>query len=140
MDDFLRATQAAVLDNEAKRLAAMMGLSHVSLLQRANPDNDAHHLTIEHLYGVLLHTQDMRPLHALAAEFEHDVVPRKRPEAKPLLLALGQLTAETGDVARLIFDASSDNHISQHEKAQGDKAIQEAIDALLSLRESLRRA
>ena len=41
MEDFLRACQGAVLDNEAKTLAAKMGVAHVSLLQRANPDNDA---------------------------------------------------------------------------------------------------
>ncbi|KPY33151.1 Prophage PssSM-02, c2 family phage regulatory protein [Pseudomonas syringae pv. papulans] len=56
MENFLRSCQSAVLENEAKNLAAKMGVAHVSLLQRANPDNDAHHLTIEHLFGILLHT------------------------------------------------------------------------------------
>ncbi|WP_371926602.1 hypothetical protein [Pseudomonas sp. ANT_H12B] len=31
-------------------------------------------------------------------------------------------------MGRLIFDATADNRVSQHEKAQGDKAIQEAIE------------
>jgi len=57
-----------------------------------------------------------------------------------LLSALASLAAESGDVSRLIFDATADSHLSQHEKAQGDKAIQEAIDALLVLRESLKAA
>ncbi|RMP22176.1 Prophage PssSM-02, c2 family phage regulatory protein [Pseudomonas coronafaciens pv. atropurpurea] len=57
MENFLRSCQSAVLENEAKSLAAKMGVAHVSLLQRANPDNDAHHLTIEHLFGILLHTE-----------------------------------------------------------------------------------
>ncbi|MNY37662.1 Phage regulatory protein CII (CP76) [compost metagenome] len=140
MEDFLRACQNAVLDNEAKALAAKMGVAHVSLLQRANPDNDAHHLTIEHLFGILLHTGDMRPLVALADQFGFDLAAREKPAAKPLMVALGQLSAECGDVGRLIFDAAEDNHISQHEKAQGDKAIQEAIDALHVLRESLKAA
>lgn len=140
MEDFLRACHDAIKDGEPKTLAAKMGLPHISLLQRSNPDNDAHHLTIEHLYGVLLHTGDMRPLAALANEFECDVVSRKRPAAKPLLSALASLAAESGDVSRLIFDATADSHLSQHEKAQGDKAIQEAIDALLVLRESLKAA
>jgi len=140
MDKFLRACHDAVKDNEAKSLSAKMGVPHVSLLQRANPDNDAHHLTIEHLYGILLHTGDKGPLAALANEFGFDLVERERPAAKPLMVALCHLTAECGDVGRLIFDAASDNHISQHEKAQGDKAIQEAIDALHVLRESLKAA
>ena len=140
MDEFLRACQSAVLDNEAKVLAGQMGVPHVSLLQRANPDNDAHHLTIEHLFGILLHTQDMRPLAALADQFGFGLVAREKPVAKPLMLALGNLSAECGDVGRLIFDAAADNHISQHEKAQGEKAILEAIEALQVLRESLKAA
>lgn len=43
MDKFLRACHDAVKDNEAKSLSAKMGVPHVSLLQRSNPDNDAHH-------------------------------------------------------------------------------------------------
>lgn len=140
MEDFLRTCQNAVLDNEAKALAAKMGVAHVSLLQRANPDNDAHHLTIEHLFGILLHTGDMRPLVVLADQFGFDLAAREKPAVKPLMVALGQLSAECGDVGRLIFDAAEDNHISQHEKAQGEKAIQEAIDALHVLRESLKAA
>lgn len=140
MEDFLRACQSAVLDNDAKTLAAKMGVPHVSLLQRANPDNDAHRLTVEHLFGILLHTSDVRPLAALADEFGYDLVARERPQPKPLLAALAHLAAESGDVKRLIYDATIDNHISQHEKAQGDKAIQEAIDALLVLRESVKAA
>ena len=140
MDEFLRACQNAILDNEAKVLAGQMGVPHVSLLQRANPDNDAHHLTIEHLFGILLHTGDMRPLISLADQFDFDLVAREKPAAKPLMVALGHLSAECGDVGRLIFDAAADNHISQHEKAQGEKAILEAIDALLILRESLKAA
>ncbi|WP_223538674.1 phage regulatory CII family protein [Pseudomonas sp. BF-R-12] len=140
MEDFLRACQNAVLDNEAKALAAKMGVAHVSLLQRANPADDAHHLTVEHLFGILLHTGDSGPLAALADAFGFDLVSRERPAPKPLLIALGNLSAECGDVGRLIFDATTDDHISQHEKAQGDKAIQEAIEALLVLRESLKVA
>lgn len=140
MEDFLRACQSAVLDSTPKTLASKMGVPHVSLLQRANPDNDAHHLTIEHLHGILLHSGDMRPLAALAGEFGFDLVSREKPAVKPLMTALGHLSAECGDVGRLIFDAAADSHISQHEKAQGEKAILEAIEALQVLRESLRAA
>jgi hypothetical protein len=68
------------------------------------------------------------------------LIAREKPAVKPLMVALGQLSAECGDVGRLIFDAAEDNHISQHEKAQGEKAIFEAIDALQVLRESLKAA
>jgi hypothetical protein len=140
MEDFLRACHTTIKENGAEELAGKMCLAHVSLLQRSNPDNDKHHLTIEHLFGVLLHTGDMRPLVSLADQFGFDLVAREKPAVKPLMVALGQLSAECGDVGRLIFDAAEDNHISQHEKAQGEKAILEAIDALQVLRESLKAA
>jgi len=140
MEDFLRACHTTIKESGAEELAGKMCMAHVSLLQRSNPDNAAHHLTIEHLFGVLLHTQDMRPLMALADQFGFDLVAREKPVAKPLMVALGHLSAECGDVGRLIFDAAADNHISQHEKAQGEKAILEAIDALQILRESLKAA
>ena len=88
MEDFLRACRDAVKDNEPKDLAAKMGLPHVSLLQRANPDDDAHRLTVEHLFGILLHTKDMRPLQALAAEFGYELVAKAGAEAKNLTSAL----------------------------------------------------
>lgn len=140
MENFLRACHTTIKESGAEELAGKMCMAHVSLLQRSNPDNAAHHLTIEHLFGVLLHTGDMRPLLALADQFGFDLVSREKPTAKPLMVALGHLSAECGDVGRLIFDATADNHISQHEKAQGEKAIQEAIEALHILRESLKAA
>lgn len=91
MEDFLRACHDTIKDNEPKRLAAKMGLPHVSLLQRSNPDNDAHHLTIEHLYGVMLHTGDLRPLHALADEFGQALVGRDAVAALPVQLALNEV-------------------------------------------------
>lgn len=140
MESFLRACHSAVLENEPKRLAARMGLPHVNLLQRANPDNDAHRLTINHLYGLLLHTEDMRPLMSLADDFGFDLVPRGRPAPKPVIQALAHLAAESGDVTRLVFDALQDHRISQHEQAQCNRAIDEAIEALQVLRESLKAA
>ena len=98
MEDFLRACHTTVKESGAEELAGKMCMAHVSLLQRSNPDNAAHHLTIEHLFGVLLHTQDMRPLIALADQFGFDLVAREKPVAKPLMVALGHLSAECGDV------------------------------------------
>lgn len=140
MHDFLKACDTVVDEANTKQLATLMNMPPVSLLQRANANYDGAWFNVKHLYALLLHTQDMRPLMALADQFGCDVVPRKKPAAKPLMAALGLLSAECGDVGRLIFDAAADNHISQHEKAQGEKAILEAIDALQILRESLKAA
>lgn len=114
--------------------------SRTLLLQKANPDYDSHKMNVPELHRIMKFTGDIRPLHAWADCFGFDLVARERPAAKPLMIALGHLTAECGDVGRLIFDAAEDNHISQHEKAQGEKAILEAIEALQVLRESLKAA
>lgn len=123
MEDFLRACQAAVLDNEAKALAAKMGVAHVSLLQRANPDNDAHHLTIEHLFGILLHTGDMRPLIALANEFGYDLAAKTAPAPKALTTSLINLGKEVADLTIAVHEALDDNHVSPIEKASIRKEL-----------------
>ena len=116
MDDFLRACQNAVLDNEAKSLAAKMGVAHVSLLQRANPDNDAHHLTIEHLFGILLHTEDIRPLRALAEQFGFDLVAKDTPKPQALTSSLINVSKEVADLTIAVHDALADNHVNAFEK------------------------
>jgi len=116
MENFLRACQAAVLDNEAKTLAAKMGVPHVSLLQRANPDNDAHRLTVEHLFGILLHTGDMRPLAALANEFGFDLVAKVAPKPQALTTSLISVGKEFADLTIAVHQALEDNHVSSFEK------------------------
>jgi hypothetical protein len=117
MEDFLRACQSAVLDNEAKALAAKMGIPHVGLLQRANPDNDAHHLTVEHLFGILLHTSDMRPLVALANEFGFDLVAKSAPQPQALTKSLINVGKEVADLTIAVHQALDDDHVSTFEKS-----------------------
>lgn len=140
MEDFLRAAQSAVLDHEAKSLAAKMGVPHVSLLQRANPDNDAHHLTIEHLFGILLHTGDMRPLEALADAFGFELVAKEQPKAEQLTTAVLHMHSEVADVTRAVTAALEDGHVSQTEKAFIKREIAEAQQSLDVLIESVKAA
>jgi len=133
MDDFLRACQNAVLDNEAKSLAAKMGVAHVSLLQRANPDNDAHHLTIEHLFGILLHTGDMRPLRALAEHFGFDLVAKDTPKPQALTTSLINVSKEVADLTIAVHDALADNHVNAFEKnmiRQEISHVRESLDVM----------
>lgn len=140
MEDFLRATQSAVLDHEAKTLATKMSIAHVSLLQRANPDNDAHHLTIEHLFGILLHTGDMRPLQALAESFGFELVAKERPSSEQLTTAVLHMHSEVADVTRAVTAALEDGHVSQTEKALIKREIAEAQKSLDVLIESVKAA
>ena len=133
MEDFLRACQGAVLDNEAKTLAAKMGVAHVSLLQRANPDNDAHRLTVEHLYGILLHTGDMRPLAALANEFSFDLISRSAPEPQALTKSLINVGKEVADLTIAVHQALDDEHVSSFEKSlirQEINHVRQSLDVM----------
>jgi hypothetical protein len=91
-------------------------MAHVSLLQRSNPDNAAHHLTIEHLFGILLHTGDMRPLLALANEFGFDLVSKSAPEPQALTKSLINVGKEVADLTIAVHQALDDNHVSSFEK------------------------
>lgn len=140
MEDFLRACRDAVKDNEPKDLAAKMGLPHVSLLQRANPDDDAHRLTVEHLFGILLHAKDMRPLQALAAEFGYELVAKAVVEAKNLTSALLHMSAEVADVTRAVTNALDDGHVSQTEKHLIKRELAGARESLEVLEASVKAA
>lgn len=140
MEEFLRATQSAVLDGEAKVLASKMGVPHVSLLQRANPDNDAHRLTIEHLFGVLLHTGDMRPLAALAAEFGFDLVAKVAPQPQALTASLINVGKEVADLTIAVHNALVDEHVSSFEKAQIKVEIEHVRKSLDVMAASVRAA
>lgn len=140
MEDFLRACQSAVLDNEAKTLAAKMGVPHVGLLQRANPDNDAHHLTVEHLFGILLHTGDMRPLVALANEFGFDLVSKAAPEPQALTKSLINVGKEVADLTIAVHEALDDNHVSSIEKAAIRKELGHVRHSLDVMEQSVKVA
>jgi Phage regulatory protein CII (CP76). len=133
MEDFLRACQSAVLDNEAKALAAKMGVPHVGLLQRANPDNDAHHLTVEHLFGILLHTGDMRPLLALANEFGFDLVAKSAPKPQALTKSLINVGKEVADLTIAVHQALDDDRVNNFEKTlirQEINHVRQSLDVM----------
>lgn len=133
MEDFLDACQAAVKGNEPKNLAAKMGVPHVGLLQRANPDNEAHHLTVEHLFGILLHTGDMRPLQALANEFGFDLVSKSASEPQALTKSLINVGKEVADLTIAVHEALDDNHVSSFEKSlirQEINHVRQSLDVM----------
>ncbi|MBV2132028.1 Rha family transcriptional regulator [Pseudomonas sp. MAP12] len=140
MDEFLKAIHDAVIDVGAKELARNMGVSHVALLQRANPNNDAHRLNVEQLFQILLHGGDMRPLHALAAEFGFELAAKDKAEPKSLAAALLHMTKEVADVTRAVADALDDGHVSQTEEAMISREIGHVRESLNVLEESVKAA
>ena len=140
MEDFLRACHTTIKESGAEELAGKMCMAHVSLLQRSNPDNAAHHLTIEHLFGVLLHTQDMRPLAALAGEFGYSVFKKDQPAALGIHDALGRATLEFAEVTVETHAAMADGRVNQVERARILKEIAHAEEALAQLKVSIKVA
>ena len=141
MQELMRAIYDVVDEHGASKIAEGASFASRTLLsQKANPDYDSHKMNVQELHRIMKFTNDFRPLRAWAEYFGFELTPRARPEPVPLLVALANVSAEYGDSARFIVNAMADNHISQHEKAQGDRTIVEAIEALQSLRESLKAA
>lgn len=140
MEDFLRACHDTVKDAEPKKLASQMGLPHVSLLQRSNPDNDAHRLTINHLFQILLHSGDMRPLAALASEFGFDLVKRGDAEPRALMASLINAGKEVADLTLAVHQALEDSHVSQVEKAAIKREIAHVRESLEVMEASVRVA
>ncbi len=140
MEDFLRAIHNAVKDAGASNIAEKMGLSHVSLLQRANPDNDAHKLTVNHLHQILQFTEDMRILEVLANRFGFDLVAKERPEATGMDRAMLSFSKEMAEVTLEVHKAMADGRICQIEKQAIRREIAEARLSLDQLEESVKVA
>lgn len=140
MEQIHRAIHEAVLDAGPKQVAHKMGTSHTSLLNRANPNDDTHRLNVEQLLQILLHTQDMRPLHAMAAEFGYELVPLRKLETLPLTTAVLRMTKEVADVTQVVVIALEDGHVSQTEKATIKREISHAREALNALEGSVNAA
>ena len=140
MEDFLRACHDVVKDAETKRLAALMNMPQVSLLQRVNPDNDSHWLNAKHLYALLLHSGDMRPLAALADEFGFDLVSREAVTPKDLTGAVLHMHAEVAGVTKAVTEAMADSRLSRMEKELIKREIGQAQNSLDVLLESVKVA
>ncbi|MGH8347745.1 MAG: phage regulatory CII family protein, partial [Pseudomonas sp.] len=99
-----------------------------------------HHLTIEHLFGLLLNTSDYRPLKALAESFGFDLVAKEAPAPTDLNGALLRLHADLADVTRLAFDAQADGRVCSAEKTSLLKEAEEVIVSLEVFKQSVKAA
>ncbi|RAU43458.1 MULTISPECIES: phage regulatory CII family protein [unclassified Pseudomonas] len=140
MQEFLRACDAVVEDADTKNLATLMNMPAVSLLQRANANYDGAWFNAKHLYALLLHTNDMRPLEALAGEFGYAIVPLVQPAAIDIHQALGRAALEFAEVTVETHSAMADGRVDQVERARILKEIAHAEDALATLKASVKVA
>ena len=140
MHDFLKACDNVVDEANTKQLATLMNMPPVSLLQRANANYDGAWFNVKHLYALLLHTQDMRPLSALAGEFGYSVLKKDQPAALGIHEALGRATLEFAEVTVETHAAMADGRVNQVERARILKEIAHAEEALAQLKASIKVA
>lgn len=140
MQDFLKACHTVVQDADTKNLATLMGMPPVSLLQRGNADYDGAWFNVKHLYALLLHTEDMRPLAALAGEFGYLIVPAEQPAAIDIHQALGRAALEFAEVTVETHAAMADGRVDQVERARILKEVAQAEEALATLKASVKVA
>lgn len=140
MEMFLKACHDVVKDAETKKLAALMNMPHISLLQRSNSENDAHWFNVKHLYALLLHSQDMRPLAALADEFGYSIAKHEQPEAICVHQALSKVSFEISELTVETHSAMDDGRVDQIERARILREIDHAEKALDQLKASVKVA
>lgn len=140
MHDFLKACDNVVDEANTKQLATLMNMPPVSLLQRANANYDGAWFNVKHLYALLLHTQDMRPLAALAGEFGYSILRKDQPVALGIHEALGRATLEFAEVTVETHAAMADGRVDQVERARILKEIAHAEEALAQLKASVKAA
>lgn len=138
MQEFLRACDAVVEEAETKSLATLMNMPPVSLLQRANANYDGAWFNVKHLYALLLHTNDIRPLAALAGEFGYSIVKAAEPVPIDVHQALGRATLEFAEVTVETHSAMADGRVDQVERARIMKEIAHAENALAQLKASVK--
>ncbi|WP_238591867.1 phage regulatory CII family protein [Pseudomonas abietaniphila] len=140
MQEFLRACDAVVEDADTKNLATLMNMPPVSLLQRANANYDNAWFNVKHLYALLLHTNDMRPLEALAGEFGYAIVKTEAPAAVDVHHALSRAAFEFAEVTVETHAAMADGRLDQVERARILREIDHAEKALALLKSSVKAA
>lgn len=140
MHEFLKACDTVVGEANTKELATLMNMPPVSLLQRANSNYDGAWFNVKHLYALLLHTKDMRPLAALAGEFGYSIVQQDQPAPLAIHDALGRAALEFAEVTVETHTAMADGRVDQVERARILKEIAHAEEALTQLKASIKVA
>lgn len=140
MEEVHRVIHDAVLEAGAKKIAFQMGTTHTGLLNRTNPETDSHRLNFDQFLQILVHTNDMRPLKALADAFGFDLVSREGVTAKDLTGAVLHMHAEVADVTRAVTEAMADGRLSRMEKELIKREIGQAQNGLDVLLESVKVA
>lgn len=140
MEEVHRALHETVLEAGPKTLAFLMGMSHTSLLNRSNPNDDTHRLNFEQFLQILVHSNDVRALRAIADLLGYDVIPKQPARQQNLTSALVHMNAEVADVTRTVANALADGHLNSIERASITREADQAIESLHSLKAAVKAA
>ena len=136
MDQLDQATHDIVhkSDLTAKQIADRLGMTHQTLINKANPNAEFHKMTVREAFSIQLLTGN----HALVAAMQSELSLHAKKQ-KPVSILESALTAakENGDVVGAVHTALADGRLTDRERADVYREIDEAIASLHALRESV---
>lgn len=138
MEHIENAVHETVLDAGAKTLAPMIGLSHTALLQRTNPKNDDHKLTLAQFFLVNLHSKDHRSLRALASELGYEISATRSATKKSPMVALMETLRDSASTTQIAMDALADEVLTAQERRDIETAVAKEMRSLQELLDSIK--
>lgn len=129
MDLLGLAIQSTVHSTEtsAAELAEKLGLGYQVFINKVNPHNDTHKLSLYEAVALMLHSKNPSIHYALRDSLRKAGV-IDRYDEKPLIPAILDAAAETGDVDRVVRDALIDGYFTDREKLQVISEARQAIE------------
>ena len=124
-----------------KVIAAKLGISYQVLMNKVNPNNSTHHLSLSESVNLIRASSDTRIIEAMANEFGGTFVPLANlSEAPPNLISdLATMAAEFGALMREVAEDVSDGQVSDNELARVEREAANLRHALAVLLADLRR-
>ena len=120
-------------------LAKRLNVKEGTLQNKLNPTCNEHEVMLREFRNILLHTNDMQPLHALCAEFNHVamlLVNSDDVSDVALLEHLAQIDIERGEFMQRLKQSLADGQVYQ---AEYDLLMKEGMDVIRAWLEALHR-
>lgn len=122
-------------DMPPKEIARRLGFNYQVLINKANPQNETHRLTLREAVAVQLLTENHSIYRAMGVELSM----HSKDHGPVLGIMESALKAgkEHGEVIQSIYAALEDGRMTMREQENCQREITEAIEALMQLRESV---
>lgn len=114
-------------DVRASEIATRLGMNHQVLLNKANPQNESHKMSVRESLAIQLLTGNHRIQSALDTLLNAESL---QTPFQCVFQAMLATSKEQGDVARVIQEAMSDGRFTMREKEDAFREIDEVIESL----------